>query len=100
MALTPHDTRDFLEDEISYPIGADAVLEQVGDVTIQAPDSDDSKTIEALLDGVGVDSFESADELNETIHSMLPDEYIGRKYYDDRGDGRGDVRQDAEDQSF
>lgn len=100
MAHTPHDIRDFLEEELSYPIEIDTVLEHIGDERIEAPNVGESESIHDLLDGVGVESFESADELNDTIHAMLPDEYIGRKYYDDRGDARGDTRQDEKDQSF
>lgn len=102
MALTPHAIRDFLEEELSFPIDAEEVTEQIGDVTVEAPDVEESETIADLLEGVGADHYDSADELNQQIHSMLPDEYIGRKYYDDRSGERteGEVRGDEQDQSF
>lgn len=59
--------------------------EQVGQVTVVAPDSDDSETLASILEHVDDDRYETADALFETVVSRLPDAYIGRKYYDDRG---------------
>lgn len=102
MALTPHGLRDQLDEELSFPIDAEGVVEEIGDEQITAPDVEESETIEELLAGVGEDRYESVDELSQQLHSMLPDEYIGRKYYDDRSDDREgrDMREDDEDQSF
>lgn len=99
--LEPHAIRDFLEAELSYPIGVEETLDEIGDVTIAAPNADGTKTIAELLAGVGEDEYGSADELTQMLHTMMPDEYVGRKFYDDRGDARGDPRKgEEEDQSF
>ncbi len=100
--LEPHDVRDYLAEELSYPITVEEVIDQVGDIKLEAPDIDRSERIADLLAEVDDDEYESADELDQMIHSMLPDEYIGRKYYDDRSDEHGDPRieHDEEDQSF
>lgn len=99
--LEPHDVRDFLETELSYPITADEVATQIGEIKIAAPNEDGSKSIGELLDDVGQDEYQSADELDQMIHTMLPDEYVGRKFYDDRGGQQDDPRTGSEeDQSF
>lgn len=80
-----NDLRAYLEAELSYPVTLSAVREQVGQVTVVAPESDESETLASIVENVEADSYESADELFETVVSRLPDAYIGRKYYDDRG---------------
>lgn len=99
--LEPHAIRDYLEAELSYPIGVEGVMDEMGDVTIAAPNDDGTKTIAQLLEGVGEDEYGSADELTQMLHTMMPDEYVGRKFYDDRSGEHGDPRKDADaDQSF
>lgn len=102
MALEPNDIRDYLHDQVTFPADTESVLAEIGDIEIAAPDTEESETVESLLAGVDAETYESADELNQLLHSMLPDEYVGRKYYDDRSDEPQDrsVRQDEEDQSF
>ena len=102
MALRPNGIRDFLEEELDFPIGAAEANEQIGDVIVEAPNAEESETIGELLAGVGADRYDSADELNEQIHAMLPDEYIGRKFYDDRSDEALEQQEqrDEQDQSF
>ena len=100
--LEPHDIREFLAEQLQFPIDVEHVIAEIGDVKIEAPDIGRSERIGDLLDGVERDSYDSPDELDQMIHSMLPDEYIGRKYYDDRGEERTEhqVQRDDEDQSF
>ena len=75
----------FLEDELDYPIDHAAVVERIGAVEIDAPDDQGTETISVIIDGVGLETYRSADELFETIIGNVSDEYIGRKFYDDRG---------------
>lgn len=77
--------RSYLGDELSYPVTLDTVRDRLGEVTVVAPDADGSETLSTILDAVDDDRYETADELFETVVSRLPDAYIGRKYYDDRG---------------
>ncbi|UWG46688.1 Uncharacterized protein HSRCO_0391 [Halanaeroarchaeum sp. HSR-CO] len=72
-------------EELPYPIDSDAVLAQVGSIEIDAPDDEDSITIATTIDDVGHDEYDSADQLFTTIIGNLGDQYIGRKFYDDRG---------------
>lgn len=90
-----------LERELTYPVDARTVRDQLGDVSIDAPDAEDSEAIRTLLLDDDV-TYSSATELFHAITGQLPEEYVGRKYYDDRGSnmGRGKGPEDDRDQSF
>lgn len=76
---------DHLETALTYPVELDTVLEREGHVEIEAPDASDSETIRAVLEPLNRDSFESPRDLFNTIYGNVSEEYIGRKFYDDRG---------------
>lgn len=97
-----NELEEFLERELDYPITLAAVRGEIGDVEVDAPDAEDSETVSDVLAHLDEDTYQSADDLFETVMSNLPDEYIGRKYYSDRGgDGEEvDDLEDEEDQSF
>lgn len=93
----------FLGRELEYPTDVATVRSEVGRTEVAAPDEGDSRTIADLLGAVDEETYGSANELFEAILSRLPDEYVGRKYYDDRGSNHPageQVREDEEDQSF
>lgn len=75
----------FLEDNVTYPIDQVSVVEQIGAVEIEAPDRQATDTISTVIDAVGDVTYHSSGELFETIIGNVSDEYIGRKFYDDRG---------------
>ena len=74
-----------LEDELTFPIDQDSVIRQVGAVEIEAPDTQETETVSTIIGPVGQETYASADELFTTIIGNVSDEYIGRKFYDDRG---------------
>ncbi|WP_380675064.1 hypothetical protein [Salinigranum sp. GCM10025319] len=74
-----------LEDELSFPIDQNSVIEQIGAIEIEAPDAQETEMISTILGHVGQETYTTADELFTTIIGNVSDEYIGRKYYDDRG---------------
>jgi hypothetical protein len=74
-----------LERRIDYPAGPETVKSEIGETEIEAPDSADAKSIAELLDHVDEDTYDSPEELFDALVSYLPDAYIGRKFYDDRG---------------
>lgn len=84
----------YFEEEFSYPVECETVLEQAGDVQIEAPDDSDTQTVASILEPLGYEEFDSAEALYEAVYGNVDDAYIGRKYYDDRGGEHGD----AEDQ--
>lgn len=77
--------RSYLNEDLSYPIERETVIEQIGAVEMEAPDQNDSETIAAIVDPLGEETYDSADELYNTIIGTVDDEHIGRKFYDDRG---------------
>lgn len=82
---------DYLEAEFTYPVELETVVERAGDVRIGDADTDDPETIRSALASLGPDSFDSADALYKTIYGNVGDDFIGRKYYDDRGGNPSEV---------
>ena len=76
---------EYLESELSYSLSHSSVLDRIGAVEIDAPDRDETEQISAIIGNVGQESYDSSQELYETIIGNVGDEYIGRKFYDDRG---------------
>lgn len=83
--------QSYLAQEFTYPVDLNVVLEEAGAVQIDAPNTSDSQTIRTILTPLGTTSFESAAVLYESIFGNVSDEYIGRKYYDDRGGNQLEV---------
>lgn len=81
---------EFLEGNLTYPIEQASVIEQIGAVEIEAPNRRETQTISAIVESVDEERYESPDELFETIIGNVSDEYIGRKFYDDRGSNPGE----------
>lgn len=75
----------YVEEELTYPIDHNAVIEQIGEIEVEAPDQEDSETIATIIGSLGPETYDSADELYRTIVGNVDEEHIGRKYYDDRG---------------
>ncbi|MFC7046505.1 hypothetical protein ACFQH6_14820 [Halobacteriaceae archaeon GCM10025711] len=96
--------RESLDERLDYPIDLAGVREEIGDELLEAPDAEDSTTVGDVLAIYEEDTYESADELHQAILSNLPDEYVGRKHYSDRGttaeNSGTDEPTDEEDQSF
>ena len=82
MRLT--DARDRFVSEFTFPVERDAVLDRLGDVEIDGP-TEDPETVGEVLERSGVESFQSADDLYDTIIGSIGSEYVGRRFYDDRG---------------
>ena len=77
--------REVLEAEFTYPIDHAAVVERLGERELRARESGTTETVAAIIGAVGEDEYASADELWTTIVGNVGDEFIGRKFYDDRG---------------
>lgn len=88
------ETRDLFVRELDFPASHDAVLDTVGQHTLDAPNGE-SESIADVLDRVQTREFANADELYDTLLTYVSDAFIGRKYYDDRG-GKAPVVEDDE----
>lgn len=82
----------FLDGRFSYPVDEATVREHIGSQTIDSADTGEGLSIEAILENHRGDEFASDTELLQTILGELPDEYVGRKFYDDRGSNPEQVR--------
>jgi len=82
------DAYDEFERAYSYPIDRQTVIETMGEQTIESPNGG-GKTIAEIMDHAESETYDSPRALYEEFLSCLGDQYIGRKFYDDRGDNVG-----------
>ncbi|UIO99169.1 hypothetical protein Hbl1158_11575 [Halobaculum sp. CBA1158] len=82
--------------QLSFPTDRETAVERVGDVTLEAPNGDDT-TVAAVLARAETAEFDSAKELHDTLVGLVDDAFIGRKFYDDRG---GQTGMENDQQSF
>ncbi|WP_136589100.1 DUF5789 family protein [Salinigranum halophilum] len=78
------ETRNAFARQLTFPTDRETVLAEVGDQPLEAPYGD-PETIRTVLERTDEASFNSADELFDTVLANVGDQYIGRKHYDDRG---------------
>lgn len=82
--MRPNDAYDRFESEFSYPIARDEIIDAIGDTTVQAP-MGTPESVAEVLERTETPTFDSPQELRETFLANLCDQYVGRKFYDDRG---------------
>jgi len=78
------ETRKLFDRELSFPVTCEQVGAEVGHVEPEPPNGD-PEALADVLDRCEVDEFRSADELYDAVVSLVGDQYVGRKFYDDRG---------------
>ena len=83
--MRPNDAYTEFERTYSYPVDRETIIETMGDRRIESP-TGDGETVAETLERAGRAEFTSPGELRDAFLSCLPEQYIGRKYYDDRGD--------------
>ena len=75
-----------LADELGnekYPIDKSELLETYGDREIELQNG--GQTLREVLDPLGETTFESAEDVTQSVIGVVDDEAIGRKNYSDRG---------------
>jgi hypothetical protein len=82
------ETRDLFVERLDFPAKRETVLETVGSIELDAP-MGEPESIEQILERTDAAEFESADELYDSLVTFVGDQYIGRKFYDDRGSQAG-----------
>jgi hypothetical protein len=91
--------REHFDDVIEFPTDLETVLAETGETEIDAPNSNASMSVADVLDHMDEGSYETAGELREIVLANVPEEYVGRDNYSDRGsagnrpavgDSRGD----------
>lgn len=78
------DTEQVIDQLIEFPITHANAVERIGSIEITSP-SGDSVTVREVLDPVEEESYPTPDALYAAIVGNLDETFIGRKYYDDRG---------------
>ena len=69
-------------ESLEYPASLDDVLAAHGDAEVDF--GEESMTLEELIGPLEEDTYDSVDEVEDAIMTMVPDEAIGRKFYSDR----------------
>jgi len=70
--------------DLSYPISKAEFVEQQGDLAVERTNSSPI-AVRDLFEGTGDDTFESPDELRQSMLNLMPHETVGRQRYSDRG---------------
>jgi hypothetical protein len=83
--MRPTDAYDAFDETYSYPIDLDTVLQTMGEETIESPNGTD-ETIAEIFGPAEAGTYDSSRDLHDEFVSYLGDQYVGRKFYDDRGD--------------
>lgn len=80
-----------------YPVAFDTVVEECDEAHVEFANGE-TMALAEILDVVDdePEAFRSADELEEFVTSLLPEDAVGRKGYDDRGS----VATEADETSF
>ena len=87
------ETQQLFEQAAEYPMDATTVTDRFGDVEVEAP-TGETTTVSAVLARLDARTYTSADELYTVLVGNLDESFIGRKYYDDRGDMLPDPNRD------
>lgn len=90
------ETRDLFASRFEFPVDREEVMEQVGDIEIDAP-TGEAERIGTILDRTEQGTYGSSEELQDLVITYVGDQYIGRKFYDERG---GTVQSDLDEVSF
>lgn len=83
-------------EDLSYPVTTGELVDQHGDHAIKRTNAEPI-TIAELFDSIGEDTFESAEEVRQSILGVMPEDSVGREGYSDRG---GSLPGDSEDESM
>lgn len=90
------ETRDLFASEFTFPVERSTVIERVGETPLEAP-TGESESIADILEIADQAEYDSPDELFDALVTYVGDEYIGRKFYDDRG---ATIQDDLDEVSF
>jgi hypothetical protein len=89
-----NETRQLFEQACDYPVDRETLVERLGTVQLEAPTGDET-AIASVFERCETETYDSADEVFDTLVGNVGDTFVGRKYYDDRGGEAGDPHPDA-----
>jgi len=77
------EVKDYIDSEVETPIDHESAVEQLNGREIDCPSGDGKRVSDALkMDETR--RYETTEEICESVMCYLGDEYVGRKFYDDR----------------
>jgi len=77
------EVKEYIDSEVETPIEHDSAVEQLNGREIDCP-SGGGKGITEALEMDETRTYETSTEIHESVMCYLGDEYVGRKFYDDR----------------
>ena len=80
-------------DAASYPLSLDELLAEHGDAELEM--GDETTTLREVLEPLGDDEYESAEEARQAVFNMVDREAVGRQRYTDRGESSGGTDDDG-----
>ncbi|MFB6162136.1 MAG: hypothetical protein ABEJ86_01670 [Halococcoides sp.] len=81
--LALRDIDEHLDRAVEFPADREAVIEAVGDRSLRAP-TGTTASVRESIDRSNEETFASVWEATATIRCFLDEDFVGRKYYDDR----------------
>ncbi len=77
-----------LTERVEHPAATEEIVEQCGDLEIEAP-AGGTVTVQELLEADETNTYGSERELYDSMICNLDESHVGRKNYDDRGPNYG-----------
>ena len=75
--------KGYIDNRIETPIDSDSAVEKLGGTEIDCPTGDSECVTEALkMDETR--TYETSTEIHNSVMCYLGENYVGRKFYDDR----------------
>ncbi|MDZ7688811.1 MAG: hypothetical protein U5J64_08855 [Halobacteriales archaeon] len=75
--------KEYIDSEVETPVEHDTAVEKLNGGEIDCP-SGDGKCMTEALERDETRTYETSTEIYESVMCYLGDEYVGRKFYDDR----------------
>ena len=77
------EVKEYIDNRVETPIEHDLAVEQLNGSEIDCPSGEGNGITDALeMDETR--TYETSTEIHESVMCYLGDEYVGRKFYDDR----------------
>lgn len=70
--------------DLPYPVTAEQLVAEHGDVTIERTNAGPI-SLRELFEAMGEETFESGEEVRQGVLNVMPEEAVGREGYSDRG---------------
>jgi hypothetical protein len=97
MGIELGEVNDALESH-DYPASAEELTDEYGDREIDLPNG--SKTFGEVLEPFENETYESAEEVRQSVFNMIGSEAVGREDYSDRGLATDEVQGENDQESL